>query len=61
MSSVCKECDLSNYFAAEDDDMECCNCGGNHVHELPECPVRVKEAEIARIRAPACLLCRGSE
>lgn len=42
---------MSDYFAPEDDGVECRNCGGKHAHEFPECPVRVKEAEITRIRA----------
>ena len=28
-----------------------CNCGGDHISEFPECPVRVKEVEVSRIRA----------
>lgn len=54
---------LSLHMSRWDDDVECCNCGGKHGHEFPECPIRVKEAEIARIRAVqcVCLLCQGSE
>lgn len=30
---------------------KCCNCVGDHISEFPECPVRVKEVEVSRIRA----------
>jgi hypothetical protein len=31
--------------------VKCCNCGGDYISEFPECPVRVKEVEVSRIRA----------
>jgi hypothetical protein len=31
--------------------VKCFNCGGGHIPEFPECPVRVKEVEGSRIRA----------
>ena len=30
---------------------KCCNCGGEHAPEFLKCPVRMKETEVARIRA----------
>ena len=29
----------------------CCNCGEDHDPEFLECPVRVKEIEVAKVRA----------
>ena len=30
---------------------KCCNCGGEHAPAFLTCPVRVKETEVARLRA----------
>ena len=30
---------------------KCCNCGGEHAPEFLECPVRVNENEVARVRS----------
>lgn len=38
---------------------KCCNCGGENEAQSLEFPSRVKETEVAKIRAVECLLCRG--
>lgn len=35
----------------EFEDARCCKGDGNHVPEFPDCPVRVKEVKVGRIRA----------
>ena len=48
MSSVCRR---KEYVIDESVNVKCCNCGGVHISEFPECPVRVKEVEGSRSRA----------
>jgi hypothetical protein len=33
------------------EERRCCNCGGDHDPKFLECPVRVKEIEVANVRA----------
>lgn len=47
MSSICRR----NISVEESEDARCCSCDGNHVPEFTECPVRLKEVKVARIRA----------
>lgn len=49
MSSICRR----NISVEESEDARCCSCDGNHVPEFTECPVRLKEVKVARIRAVA--------
>lgn len=60
VSCVCRKLDMSDHFAKIEEDYECWNCGGEHSHESPECPLRMKEAEIASLTA-ACLLCSAGK
>lgn len=39
------------YVGEGRDDLQCCNWGGNHFAEFPECPARVEEFEVAQIWA----------
>ena len=49
MTSVCRR---NKYVVVEEsDEAHCCNCDGNHVPKFLECPVRMKEVAVARIRA----------
>jgi hypothetical protein len=32
------------------DEVKCCNCRGEHASEFLECPFRVKETEVERVR-----------
>ena len=34
-----------------DENLTCCNCGGNHEATSFKCPTRVKENEVAKVRA----------
>ena len=34
-----------------DENVTCCNCGGNHEVMSLECPTRVKENEVSKVRA----------
>jgi hypothetical protein len=45
------DCWLKYPGTGEFEGVRCCNCDGNHVPNSPECPVRVKEYEVARVRA----------
>ena len=47
VSSVCRQKEL----LLKSMNVKCCNCGGDYISEFPECPVRVKEVEVSRIRA----------
>jgi hypothetical protein len=40
---------------------KCCNCVGEHEAQSLECPCRVKETEVAKIRAVESLLCGGCQ
>ena len=31
--------------------VKCCHCGGDHISEFHECPIRGKEVEVSRIKA----------
>lgn len=47
VSSVCQQ---NQDVVEESDNVQCSNCGGNRIAEFLECPARVKEFEVARIR-----------
>lgn len=48
MASVCPR---NKYVVVEESDEACCcNCDGNHVPKILECPVRMKDVTVARIR-----------
>jgi hypothetical protein len=47
-SSFCRR---NKYVIVEESDEACCcNCDGNQVPEFPECPVRMREVAVARIK-----------
>lgn len=50
---ICGENHYEGECVAEEngEGAKCCNCSGDHEVKSLECPIRVKEIEIAKIRA----------
>ena len=47
MSSVCRQ----TCFIEEFVNVKCCNCGGGHVPEFPECPVAVQSPYVEVVKS----------